>query len=144
MPLSVDAQFTSLMDDMADFSDKIQNYIRDASVQRLWMVPEGKDTMWEFDPTDPTDMYDPFDRDAIRTDYSNEYSGSGTNEIRAVMGTNVEIGYMAMMERAFRERHKLCPRALLHVAGRRLAHSHTSDGVHKAAVEGYVSDLFNA
>ena len=144
MPLAVDAQFTVLMDDMSDFSNKIQDYIKDGSTQREWMIPSGKDPMWVFQPHNVPELGDPFDRTDVGAEYADEYSGTGTNEIRAVMGTHIQLGYMGMMERAFRERHRICTRALLLVAGRRLAHADTTYGIHKVGVEGYVSELFNA
>jgi len=143
---TVDSQFTSLMDDMADFSEKISDYlISDGSTQRLWMVPDAA-VAWTFNPTEPDKMGEPFDRTDVNKVYSDEYSGaaSADNEIRTVMGAHVEINYMGMMERAFRERHRTVVRAQYLLAGRRKAHSDTSDGVHKAGVEGYVTELFTA
>lgn len=144
MPLSVDTQFSSLMDDMASFSDTIDKYLRGTDVQREWMIPSAAG--FTFNPTDIANLGTPFDRSSINTEYSNEYTGSGgsTDEIRAVMGTHVEISYMCMMERAFRARHRLCARSLMHVAGRRKAHGDAVNGVHKAAVQGYVQELFNS
>jgi hypothetical protein len=147
MPLSVDAQFTQLMDDMADFSDKIQKYLRGTSVQRLWMIPTGYSGGWSFDPTDIVNMGDPFERAQASQPndlYADEYNNTGSGEIRAVMGTNVEIGYMGAMERAFRERHRTPTRAAMLLAGRRMGHADTTNGVHKAGVEGFVQELFNA
>jgi hypothetical protein len=144
---TVDAQFSSLMDDMTDFSTKISDYlISDGSTQREWMIPDAAGGGWTFDPTDIPNIGDPFDRSGPNATYAAEYSGSGSpdNEIRTVMGTHVEINYMGMMERAFRERHRTVVRAQYLLAGRRKAHGDTSYGVHKASVQGYVTELFTA
>jgi hypothetical protein len=142
MPLAVDAQFTILMTSMCTFSDSIADYYKDAGTQRVWMVPTA--VGWSLDSVDPSDMSDPFDRIGPNGLYTAEYDGTGSDEVRGIMGSHIQIGYMGMMERSFRERHKTPTRAMLHVAGRRMAHGDTVDGVHKAGVENYVTDLFNA
>ncbi len=138
---SVDAQFTSLMDDMASFSDKIGKYLRSDTTQRLWMIPAGYSGGWTFDPVDIPNIGDPFDRTDVNLAYVGEYTGGGEDKIKVAMGLNVEVGYMCMMERAFRERHRTCTRALMLLAGRCKAHGDATNGVHKASVEGFVQEL---
>lgn len=140
---SVDAQFTQLMDDMASFSGTLSQYLESDTTQRVWMIPTGYSGGWTFNPTDIPNIGDPFDRTDVNSDYVDEYAGSGEDKIKVAMGLNVEIGYMCMMERAFRERHRTCTRALMLLSGRRKAHSDTTAGVHKAAVEGFVQELLD-
>lgn len=139
---TVDAQFSSLMTDMTTFSDKIADYIKSDGTQRLWMIPTASG--WTFNPTQIAGMATPFDRSGPNATYAAEYTGSGDDEIRVIMGTHVEIHYMGMMERAFRERHRTVVRAQYLLGGRRLAHGDASYGVHKASVQGYVQELFTA
>ena len=140
---SVDAQFTQLMDDMALFSSTLSQYLESDAMQRLWMIPTGAAGGWSFNPTDIPGIGDPFDRSDVNSDYADEYSGAGEDKIKVAMGLNVEIGYMCMMERAFRERHRTPTRALMLLAGRRAAHGDVVNGVHKSSVEGFVQELLD-
>jgi hypothetical protein len=143
---SVDAQFTSLMDDMQGFCDASEDYLRGVGTQREWMIPAGYTGGWEFQPHDIPNVGDPFTRDQANQPndlYKKEYQGLGDQEVRTIMGTHVEIHYMAMMERAFRERHRLPTRAMIHLGARHKAHA-DANGVHKYGVEGYVQELFVA
>lgn len=146
MPLSVDTQFSVLMDHVTEYSGYISEYARGINTQRQWMIPDGFSPGWTFDPTDIAQLGDPFDRTAPNSAYSDEYTGSGssTNEVRSVMGKHLEINYMGMMERAFRERHRTVTRACQMVACRRNAHSDSAYGIHKRGIQGYIQTLLNA
>jgi len=146
MPLSVDTQFSSLMDDAVALSGYISEYLRGINTQLQWMIPTGITPAWVFEPTTIADLGDPFDRTAPNSAYSDEYTGSGssTNEVRAVMGKHMEINYMGMMERAFRERHRTSVRAGQLAAGRRNAHADSSYGIHKRGIQGYIQTLLNS
>jgi len=140
MAVAVDAQFASLMNDMVAFSDLISTYLESDGSQRLWMIPAG--SAGNFNPTAIAALGEPFDRAAINADLVAEYSGVGEDKVKVAMGLNVELGYMCMMERAFRERHRTVPRALALLAGRRKAHSDTTN-VHEDSVEAFVQELLD-
>jgi len=141
MTLAVDAQFTSLMDDVSADSLSIGSYLEGNAVQRPWMIPSGKTPGWTFDPTDIPDMGDPFDRTDVNQDYIDEFTGAGENKSRIAAGTSIEIGYMAMMERSFRERHRTPTRACMLLSGRRKAHGDAANGVHKGSVEAFIQEM---
>jgi len=142
---SVNPQFSSLMDDMATFGQAISGYLQQspAGTQRFWMIPAGYTGGWTFNPVDIPNMGDPFNRTTSNSGYSAEYAGTGENKSKVAMGRNLEICYMGMMERAFRDRHRTPTRALMLLAARRGAHGNVTYGVHKASVEGYVQELLD-
>lgn len=140
MSVSVDTQFSQLMTDMVSLSAAIATYIQSTGAQRLWMIPTKVGGGWTFDPTDIPNLGSPFLRDNVNTQYANEFSGAGENKIKVAMGTGVEIGYMGMMERAFRERHRTPTRALQLLGARRAAHGGAGN-VHKSSVEAWVQEL---
>jgi hypothetical protein len=142
MATSPFAQFTSLMDDMQGFSLRTYAYLFGSGYQRYWMIPTGYSGGWVFNPTNIAGLHDPFTRGEANTALSNEYSGSGDNQVNLTMGYGLQIGYMGMMERAFRDRHRTVTRAQMLVSGRKAAHGDAS-GVHKGAVEGHITELLN-
>jgi len=137
---SVDAQFARLMDDMVTFSGLISTYLESTGAQRLWMIPAG--FVGNFNPTSIANLGEPFDRDDVNSALVAEYSGSGESKVKVAMGLSVEIAYMCMMERAFRERHRTPTRGLTLLAGRRKAHSDATN-VHKDAVEAFAQELLD-
>lgn len=153
---TVDARFENLMTDMENFCQKEADYYSGTSSTegKPWMVPESdtdsKLTGWIFSPFNIEGMKTPFDRTDVNQLYQDEYdpskadSGSADNEIRVAMGANLQIAYMGMMERSFRERHKTPCRALLHATGRKKAHGDASTGVHKQYVQNYITQVFDA
>jgi len=135
-----DTNFTQLMDDMQSFADKTHKYLTQDGTQRLWMIPTNASS---HDPTDIQSLEDGFDRSTLNANYAAEYNGSGEDHVRVVMGTNMQICYMGMMERAFRERHRTACRPFSHLAGRKKAHG-IADGVHKGSVWKHVDDTFKS
>jgi len=137
--MAVDANFTALCTDMQELAYTNDNYLRGLS-QRVWMIPTAAAP---FDPLSVPDLGAAFDRTGVNSAYSAEYSGAGENHIKAAMAANVQIGYMAMMERAFRNRHMTVTRASSHNNARKHAHGDVSNSVHLVAVRGYMEALAN-
>lgn len=140
---SVDSNLDQLLTDLQQQSDTNADYLTGGGQQRVWMIPTN---LPAFDPFDVAGMGAAFDRTGVNAGYAAEYSGapSGTNTVNTVMGMNMQIAYMAMMERAFRERHKTPSRAWCHLAARKRAHGDAANSVHIAAVKTHIEDVLNA
>ena len=120
----------------------IANYLGADGTQCPWMIPTGV-SGWTFEPTDVPNLGEPFDRTQVNQDYQDVLSGSGStnNQLKETMAAHIQIGYLAVMERAFRERHRLMPRAFGLAQGRGLAHGDSTDGVHIGSVKQHVLDI---
>ena len=139
---SPDADFAALMEDMRAYAAREAAYWESDGTQKYWEIPTK--ATWTFNPQNIEAMKVPFNRSALNTQLSAEYDGTGDNEVRVLMGTELQINYMAMMERAFRERHKLALRSFAHRTARANAHADNSYGVHTHTVLGLVQDLLSA
>ena len=106
-----------------------------------------------FKPTDIKNLGKAFDRTAVNQEYP-DMLNNGASETDGMMGNiivdGLQINYMAMWERSFRERHKTDVRLQMHVAGRRTAHglnkSSGSDpikGVHTGAIQPFVQNYID-
>jgi len=137
---SPDAYFQTLMNDMKVFNNKNAEYLEGTGTQRRWMIPTQFTTFKVFDIQN---LSTPFDRTQLNADYKAEYEGTGDDEIRSVAGYSTQIAYLAMMERAFRERYKSLPRIGAHTMGRVEAHGE-DDGVHEGSILPWVQELFTA
>ena len=144
--MQLDSHFTQLMTDMQTKSLQIGQYLRgqqsgSAYIQRCWMIPTYSPS---FSPTNVPNLGTAFSRTALNTDYANQLSGGGTatGYIGHQMVDGIQINYLAMMERAFRERHKTDVRCQLHLCGRRIGHGQTN-GVHTGSVQPYVQSLID-
>lgn len=140
---AIDTNFSALMESVRAKSELLYQYLMvvgGSSIQRLWMVPTAAG--WTFDPLDIPNMGIPFSRVAVNSQYAQEYAGGGYNKIHVVMALSIQLNYSAMMERAFRDRHKTVVRATAHLGGRKAAHG-SSSGVHIASVKAHVQDLLN-
>jgi hypothetical protein len=115
--------FEDRLSDVRDQSYINGYYMYDGSQPRTWMVPSN----FALDPDDPTTLGQPFDRSAANEGYATVIS-SGAAAGKA-MGFNIQINYLACMERAFRERHKTRCRGYAHTIARFGAHGQ-ANGVH--------------
>lgn len=140
---TIDGRFYTILVDVTYACQYIGEYLTGVGTQRRWMIPSADLVGWQFDPTDVPTVGTPFDRANVNYGYGLQYSGGAGFKVNDIMGYSVEINYMGMMERAFRERHKLVTRATLHAAGRKKAHGDASYGVHIGAVAQYVTNLFS-
>lgn len=133
-----DATFSARIGNMQTFCGKIADYKMGDGTQRVWMT-----FGTTFQPYDIPNLGDQLDRTSINQAYADEYSGSGDDEVRVTMGSHMQISYMAMMERAYRQRHRTPTRAHMLHAGRMLAHE-DANGIHAAAVLGYITQVLVA
>jgi len=140
--MQLNSGFTTILTDLTTQSKLISDSIRGTTagsdyVERHWMVPSTSGT---FNPTDIPNLSTPFNRTALNTEYSQQLSGSSSSG--GMMGNiivdGLQIAYMSMWERSFRERHKTDVRMQMHLAGRRRTHGDPTDGVHKGCVQKYV------
>lgn len=130
------SEFSGLMTDFTNYSDRLYQYLYGNQVQRYWMVPTITGIL---NPTDIAALGNGFDRSQLHADYSAEHADNGQRN--KAMGYSIQINYLGMMERAFRERHRTPTRALMLLAGRKRAHSDPA-GVPQGSVLAYVNDLF--
>ena len=151
MSQTLDPFFTQLLQDVQTQSQLIADYIRgkvssttSTYTQRNWMIPSKANA--SFTPTDIPNLGQAFSRQALNQDYSqqliNGASASG-GMVGNVLVDGLQINYLAMMERAFRERHKTDVRCQMHLCGRRLAHG-DPNGVHTGAVKAHVQSFINS
>lgn len=139
---TVDAGFATLMRDMESLADNNCKYLKGEAYQRKWMLPTATPANW--DPTDITDHGDIFDRQAVNDSYESMHDGTlSTATVADTMGCCMQIGYMAMMERAFRDRHKTVVRSTAHDCGRKRGHGSTLS-VHTGSVLEVVTNMFTA
>ena len=137
-----DPIFSARLEDVRSQCEDIANYLLGdvAKTQRPWMVPTNV-AGWTFDPVDPTTMNEPFDREDVNQTYKDVLDTKDKGS--AAMAAHVQIGYLGMMERAFRQRHRTVTRAYGLTQGRKLGHGDEDHSVHTASVEQYVVDLEN-
>ena len=88
-----------------------------------------------FVPTAINTLGQAFSRSNLNQQYTAQLSNNGM--VGNTLGVGIQLNYMAMLERSFRERHKTDVRCQMHLSGRRLAHGDTS-GVHTGGVQPYV------
>ena len=141
---SVDPKFSTLMGDMQLLADNNAKYLMaTGNYQRKWMVPSDAPATW--DPLDDiTDHGTLFDRATVNQQYADTHNGTDSSAVVAdTMGYSIQLNYMAMMERAFRDRHKSVVRSTAHDCGRKRAHGEQL-GIHKGSVLEAVSNMFTA
>lgn len=145
--MQLDQYFTSALEDSRAQSQLIGDYVRGRSangayVQRHWMIPTRAST---FNPLSIASLGTAFSRYDLNLEYAQQLSGTPSDTsgcIGHTIADGLQINYLAMMERAFRERHKTDVRCQMHLAGRRLAHGDTN-GVHTGAVKPYVQSFID-
>jgi hypothetical protein len=103
------------------------------------MIPSRAGT---FSPTSIASLGTAFNRQALNQDYAQQMSGSGKSTVGDTIRAGLQINYLAMLERAFRERHKTDVRCQMHVTGRRIAHG-LAGGVHTGSVQAHVQSFIN-
>jgi len=135
--------FNDRLDDVQEHCQTIADYLSGDGTQRLWMIPKNVAGPWVFEPDEVEELKEPFDRSQVNTDYEDVLKlVAGTdNEVKATMAAHIQLGYLACMERAFRERHRLLPRAYGMVQGRKMAHGDAVNGVHIGSVLQHVLDI---
>jgi len=138
---SPDTFFQLAMNDMKDINENNRKYLEADGTQRQWMIPTAFAA--SFEPLDVSALGDAFDRQQLNADYQAEYDGTGEDEVRVVMGLSTQLGYLAIMERAYRERYKTMPRVAAHTTGRTKAHG-DANGIHTGSILPYIQELFTA
>jgi len=141
MAATVDALLQALLVKIRVHCDDIAQYELGGGYGRPWMIPPQNG--WSGDPTEIEDLKEPFDRTDSNTEAVDVYTEN--RGIGEAAGREAEIGYMGMMERSFRDRHKTAVRAHLHAAGRRKAHG-LVDGIHTGTmgVLSYIQGLLDS
>lgn len=144
---TLDVGFTAALDDAKTQSQLIGDYIRGKSAssyyyQRHWMIPSRAGS---FSPTSIADQGSAFSRFMLNKEYSDNLN-NGVTDTTGMMGNiivdGIQINYMAMLERSFRERHKTDVRLQMHVSGRRIAHG-LENGVHTGGVKAFVQSYID-
>jgi hypothetical protein len=143
---SVDPNFSQLMTDMSNFAATNAKYAQSvSSTQKLWMIPTNASSNGTWDPVLGSAIQNlnaAFGRSALNSSYSNAHTSSG-NTVADVIGFHTQLAYMAVMERAFRERHKTVARATIHNGARKIAHG-SGVGVHLGSVLQYMTNMFSS
>ena len=153
---TLDSNFTQMLTDAQTQSQNIGNYLRGGTasgsgsyVQRHWMIPSRASS---FNPTNISQLGYPVLRSSLNQEYSQQLTTATSNSpgnqgatggmVGNIIVSGLQINYMAMWERSFRERHKTDVRCQMHLCGRRLAHG-DQQGVHVGLVQPFVQQFIN-
>lgn len=144
--MNLDAYFTQALTDSQTQSQKIGDYMRGGTdvsgyIQRHWMIPSRAGT---FVSTDIANLGTAFSRRDLNLDYTAQHTNDPTatsGMVGNVIVDGLQINYLGMLERAFRERHKTDVRLQMHLCGRRLAHGDAA-GIH-VAIKNYTQNYID-
>lgn len=125
-----------------DQLDKLREYVQ-AEEQSLCNQQPSKfyepdKGSWNGDLFDIEGMAEAFKRDEIHDDFRKAINDDGvTTDLEVCL---LQGDFVAMLERAYRERHKTPVRAKLHAAARRRGHG-DEDGLYTKGLLGYLEHL---
>ena len=147
--MNLDPGFTTGLTDMTTQSKRIADELRGNTdsggyIARHWMIPSRSGT---FNPTDIFNLSTAFKRTDLNKEYESQLTSKRSSTTEGMMGNiivdGLQIAYMSMWERSFRERHKTDVRMQMHLAGRRTTHGDPTAGVHNGCVKKYVQSFLD-